>query len=405
MACSKIIKQPISLIRVTFEFYPMKGGSITHMIELSKKINPYLKKQLIIAPDFDTAYNQFDEKFEVPITRIKYPKWLETLKRIKIPVVPFVLWVYAGNVSKQIVKYANSTDLIYIHGTLLGAILTFRLRIKGLKTPIVILQESANIFKINKKSALAAHLAFILFKFFKPDCLILEDDGMGLKEYTQYLNNHCIYYEIANIAIDTDFFNAAIYNKTLDNAFTVLSTQRLVPFKNVDLGILAFKKFLEYENYPNNVKMIILGDGSERAILEELTKKEKVQKWIEFHGEKDKNEVLNYLSTADVVIGTSLKSNLNLSIQEAMSCEKTVVAFSGGDAICRLIKNMENGILVKPGDIDEFASKLILLYKYHDIKKAIGKRARETIVKERNWESRINKELKIFSYFITSSTS
>ena len=36
------MKMKTAVVRVVFEFYPGDGGGITHTIELSKKINPYL---------------------------------------------------------------------------------------------------------------------------------------------------------------------------------------------------------------------------------------------------------------------------------------------------------------------------------------------------------------------------
>ena len=54
---------------------------------------------------------------------------------------------------------------------------------------------------------------------------------------------------------------------------------------------------------------------------------------------------------------------------------------------------MENGLLAKPGDVEDFAEKLKLLYDHSELRKKLGKNAREKIVKERCWRLRIQKEL------------
>ena len=114
MVCSEIVKHNFSIVRITFGFYPIKGGSITHILELSKKIDPWIKSQIIVAPYFgDTS--AFDKKFGVPIIRIKYPKRIEYLKFAKIPIVPFVLTGYAMNVAKFL-KEKYGIEVLKVEG-------------------------------------------------------------------------------------------------------------------------------------------------------------------------------------------------------------------------------------------------------------------------------------------------
>jgi len=96
------MKKTISLVRVVIDFYPKKGGSITHTMELAKKINPHLGNQIIIAPDFGEVCKEFDERFGVPIMRVEFPWFWESLKASGIPVVPLIVWKYTKNVVKEI---------------------------------------------------------------------------------------------------------------------------------------------------------------------------------------------------------------------------------------------------------------------------------------------------------------
>jgi len=387
------IKKSISIVRVAFEFYPMKGGSITHIIESAKYINPYLENQIIIAPDFGDTSKDFDASFPIPILRVNYLKF-NFLKKIKFPIVPLILFIYSINVLR-ILKNKKNDYILYIHGTLLGAIICLLNKFYQLNKPIIVFQDSANIFNISKRSALSGHLAFSLFKYSKPDILLIIDDGNKLLDFVNKCKTNNINYSILYHAINTEFFYPQKLKKS-DNNFIVLSTQRLDNFKRVDLGIYAFKKFLEKNNFPNNAKLIIVGDGDERNNLNKIVINNNLQNWIEFHGFKEINDIIDYLNNVDVVIGTSLISNLNLSIQEAMACEKAVILFNTGE-IDRLIKNFENGILIEPINIEEFAIMIDKLYKYSELRERIGKNARITIIKDRNWESRIKKELEIFN--------
>lgn len=397
MVCSEIVKHNFSIIRITFGFYPLKGGSITHILELSKKIDPWIKSQIIVAPYFgDTS--AFDKKFGVPIIRIKYPKRIEYLKFAKIPIVPFVLTGYAMNVAKFLKEHVDKNTLICIHDTLLGAILTVLLhKFMHLDVPIVIFQHSGNLFKIDKRSALAAKLALILFRISKPSYLFVVDDGMGVSDTLEMYRKRKINCKSVTHGIDTNFFAPMHVEKKYE--FVVLSTQRLDPFKRVDLAILGFKKFLENTNHPHGAKLLIVGKGPEESKLKELVKKENLQNWVEFYGERELEEIREFLNMADVIVGTSLKSNLNLSIQEAMACAKPVVVFGSGETE-KLVRDMENGLVARPGDLEDFAKKLEILYKNPDLRKRLGENARKTIINERSWELRVKKELEIYKKLI-----
>ncbi len=67
----------VSLVRITFEFYPKSGGSVTHIIELSRKIDGHLDGQTIIAPAYGGDYSEFDRAFGIPVTRVNYRKFAQ----------------------------------------------------------------------------------------------------------------------------------------------------------------------------------------------------------------------------------------------------------------------------------------------------------------------------------------
>ncbi len=85
---------------------------------------------------------------------------------------------------------------------------------------------------------------------------------------------------------------------------------------------------------------------------------------------------------------------MNRSVQEAMACEKTVIAFDSGTKR-NLIKHIENGLLAKSGDIDNFVDNIILLYNNEELRTKIGINARKTILTKRNWDKRIKTELDV----------
>jgi glycosyltransferase involved in cell wall biosynthesis len=140
---------------------------------------------------------------------------------------------------------------------------------------------------------------------------------------------------------------------------------------------------------------VILGDGSLKQELIELAKQLHILDKTLFLGRIKNDEIPRYLSLADIVVGPSLYSNLNRSIQEAMACQIPVVVFASGRT-GELIKDMENGLLISRGEIDSFADALEVLYRDRDLRERLGKNARLTILSHRNWDARIHTELEVY---------
>jgi glycosyltransferase involved in cell wall biosynthesis len=308
----------------------------------------------------------------------------------------FVVAWYALNAAKIIKNIFKNNTVIDIHGILLGAILTIILnKIMRLNLPVVIHQDSANIFKIDQRSILTAKLAFLLFRISKPSRLVVVDDGNMLNQYLEILNNYKIRYETVDHAIDIDLYRPTMKNDIRDE-FIILSTQRFIPFRRVDFCILAMKNLIERNiNNRQIFKLILVGSGTDMAMLKNLAVLEEISDNITFAGQQNQQDVIEYLNIADVVIGTSLKTNLTLSTQEAMACGKPVVVFEAGRTNL-LISHMENGLLANPGDPLDLAEKIEILYKDIHLRQTIGKNARKTIIENRDWKARVKKELAIY---------
>lgn len=388
MVYSQYSIKNISIVRVSFDFYPMTGGSITHIIELSRKINPYLKNQIIIAPNFENECKKFDEEFEIPIIRVKY---YPMRKICGIPVIQFINLLYMINVYFQI-RRMNRPDLIHTHGissTAFGTIIG-----KLLNIPVVgMLHGSTKAY-----SNMSGLYETMLAKLFKPNhALVLDDGSNTIKKFKKIWKNEVT---IVYHGIDTNVFKPKPKNQKFigklrltESDFIVLSTSSLIPVKNIDLAIKSFVLFLEETEM--NCHLLLAGEGNSRDELEKLANEYSLQKNVKFLGEIPMEMILEYISISDVVIATSLYSNLNRSVQEAMACEKPVVVFDSGETK-KLIRHMENGILVKFGDVKDFAEKIRLLYENPELRKKLGKNARLSIMKERSWGTRIKTELEVY---------
>jgi len=389
----------ISLVRVVANFYPDIGGSITHVLELSKFMHPYLKKQLIIAPLSKDDVKEFDDSFPVPIKRVN-AALISCTKCKKLPLVSSVnLLYYARNIAKEIrtlVKSGYHIDIVQVHYNILGQYLLLFFKGYGISIPLVIMHHGSSIDVGNDtlRAKIVRKASLLMYDRFKPDYYFQLDDGTLNKNFLNELNKRNIDYKILLHAIDTQYFIPREIERSYDD-FIVLFNHRLDPFKRADLSIMAFKYLLERLGYPLNIKLRIIGSGPLLEELINLVEINQLNSYVQFLGKKSIDDAKTEIDSADVVIGTSLISNVNRSILEAMACGKPVVVF---DSISEsnLFINMSNAIVVPAGDVHALAGGIELLYKNPELRIEIGKNARETIIKHRSWEQRISQELSVY---------
>ncbi len=98
----------------------------------------------------------------------------------------------------------------------------------------------------------------------------------------------------------------------------------------------------------------LVGEGSERHNLENLTKELGLNFYVTFHGEISRDAVSNKMSQADIFIMTSSSETLGLVYLEAMA-QGCITIGSKGEGIDGIIIDNNNGFLVNPNDVDEIA--------------------------------------------------
>ena len=143
-----------------------------------------------------------------------------------------------------------------------------------------------------------------------------------------------------------------------------------------------------------NVKIILAGDGQIEKVRD-LVKQEKLEEIIEVKGWINSKEKEILLQKADIYILPSYNEGLPMSILEAMSYSLPVITTEVG-GIPEIIKNNENGILIKSGDIKSLEDNIIKLIEDENLRKNIGKQARKTIETKFNLENQIEKLEELF---------
>jgi len=130
------------------------------------------------------------------------------------------------------------------------------------------------------------------------------------------------------------------------NARIVLSTSRLTRQKGVDVAVEALT-FL-----PDDVVLVVLGEGPERASLEALARELGVESRVFLPGRVP--DVAAWLKRADVYVQPARWEGFGLAVLEAMVCGLPVVA-TNVSSLPELIADGA-GVLVEPDDAPALAA-------------------------------------------------
>lgn len=388
----------INLCRVVYEFSPIVGGSVTHTIELATHMTPYCERQFFIVPKIKEDTSALDASFPFEVFRVKYcefkflqyikTKWLKGL-----PMAPLINLSFSLAVIKKCLwlNKEYGIDIIHAHGINPGATIAGKI----IRKPTVWMMHGTN----EAYSKIAGYYETAITWIFKPDHLLVLDDGSPAPAKFHKLMRKdkvtTVYHAIDNhIYCPKNRNNELAGDIGVKNSFVLMGIQSLIPVKGVDYSIKAFAELLKLG--VDNVKLVLIGAGSLRNQLEQVTADYGVRENVIFLGEIANFEIPEYLSLADITIATSTYSNMNRSVQEAMSCGKPVITFSSGGT-SKIVIDGETGLLAKSGDIEDLANKLLILNKDSVLREKLGKNARKFIIENRSWESRIDIELGVYN--------
>jgi glycosyltransferase involved in cell wall biosynthesis len=128
--------------------------------------------------------------------------------------------------------------------------------------------------------------------------------------------------------ITSDFLTPVVRNRQ-DGNVHLLFVGRLVPYKCADVVIEAVGKLMP--SVLDRIRLTIVGDGSEKAALEQRVKELQIQNRVHFVGWVKQEQTIEYYSKADVFCFPSIREFGGAVVLEAMACGlPCIVANNGG---------------------------------------------------------------------------
>ncbi len=200
--------------------------------------------------------------------------------------------------------------------------------------------------------------------------------------------------------------------RTIDNGIDVEAFSGARPILPIDqrgnqrliglVGRLAPEKGIQYfleaaavvtRSHPD-VEFAVIGDGPERNYLEQTARRLGIQDKVRFTG-KLENMAETY-GSLDIVVSSSLKEGLPMTILEALAAKKPVIATAVG-AVPKVITHEQTGLLVPPANVGELAHGIIRLLNNRELGEMLATRGRQIVCARFSAEAMTTQYLKLYT--------
>lgn len=154
----------------------------------------------------------------------------------------------------------------------------------------------------------------------------------------------------------------------------IISIGRLSPEKGfldlIDVYEIVSKKCANWH-------LNIAGDGKEKEKIEDKIHEKKLENNITLLGFIKEEEIHKLLLKSSIYVMTSINECFPLVLMEAESHGLPLIAFNSAEGTKEIIENEKNGFLISNRNKEEMAEKIIELISNEDLRKEMGKIARD----------------------------
>jgi N-acetylglucosaminyldiphosphoundecaprenol N-acetyl-beta-D-mannosaminyltransferase len=257
----------------------------------------------------------------------------------------------------------DAGDVMYVHSPEMALPLTFGtsrkpivLHVHGAANPLV-----ASRYPWARHSLLRGAYGRLQRRVVNRSSAALSVDEAGLQLCRRYLTaGSTTRVELVPICVDTGLFHPGD-RSAARAAHALVASDKVVVFAGrveeakgigplVDALALLVRRSLP-------VRLVVIGDGSQREAMAERARRAGVLDRIVFAGWVDHEELPGWLRASDVLVLPSAHEGLPTAVIEALACGIPVVATPVGDVL-HLVHEGTNGIIVDEADPEALARAL-----------------------------------------------
>ena len=399
-----ILRQKISMIRknivaVTSSYTRYPGDATAPFVKsICDQLAEYGHKIEVIAP-YDPDIKPMDYGI-VHVNRYKYI-WPDRLHRMghsrsmdsdsRIRLLSYFLlpfFLLSGILTLWRITSRHKAEVIYAHWVVPnGLIAAVVSRITGI--PYIISLHGSDIF-VAKKNRLIAKCARWIFSGSSAVTACSRDLRDAAVELGAPENTQLVAWGADPARFSPNLRARAPIEKNItDQPLRITSLGRLVEKKGFTFLISALPSVIK--EFPN-VQLVIGGNGPLLNRLKHQADEMKVTNYIQFPGEINWEKVPEFLANSDIFVLPSIPDRhgnvdgLPTVLLEAMGSAVPVIASDIG-GVNLVLNNGINGMIIPPGDSGAIENSIIRLIRDKEMRRNLGKAARDSVLNEYNWRS------------------
>ena len=174
---------------------------------------------------------------------------------------------------------------------------------------------------------------------------------------------------------------------------SILWVARLLPLKHPEY-VIAVAEQLKAEGY--SFKLNLIGNGEMEDSLRNMIREKNLADCVKLLGAMKPEQVREHMEKSEIFLFTSDKNEgWGAVLNESMNSACAVVASHAIGAVPFLVKDGENGLIYKSGDVDDLYNKVKFLLDNNRERKRLGKNAYTTMAQEWNAENAAQKLLQL----------
>lgn len=179
----------------------------------------------------------------------------------------------------------------------------------------------------------------------------------------------------------------------------LLYAGRLVRWKGVEYLVQALSQIV-----PANTVLWVAGDGEFRPVLEKMAAEVGVADRVRFLGKLEQAELAALYRNCSMLVATSfVNETFGMALCEAMACGTPVVASDFG-GFREVVVEGENGLLTRPQDPADVASKINLLLADPALRARMGEAGRRRVTDIFSWRAVADRLEESYRCLVPSST-
>lgn len=204
---------------------------------------------------------------------------------------------------------------------------------------------------------------------------------------------------VTPFGVDTDLFSPATEAKN-HGYITIGTVKTLERIYGIDTLVRAFARLwcddqVVTTGVRQKLRLILVGEGSERASLTALTRELGIEACTTFVGAIPHSDVPRWLNRFDVYVAASRSESFGVAVIEASSCCVPVIVSDRG-GLPEVVEADVTGFVVPAEDPDAFARCMKALVLDNDLCRQMGEAGRQRVVRVYSWDTCIDRMISCY---------